>query len=156
VLLGRGPGDLIAGGVAVEPDRHLVSVPSSHDEDECPAWCEREHLGAFADRQGFHHDGPATSVPLDAPVAGRPVDLFVNVSQHAHRGDPPGPPLVEVQDEHRTLFKLSPVECLALSRALLDAATQVSRVEETPAARVEPLVRDLEQSLAHWRGQGTG
>ncbi len=140
----------------MEPDRYLVPVPSPAVEDECPAWCARVHLGDVADSQGFHHDGPVTAMALDAPVAGRPVDLFVNVSQHARRGDPPEATLVEVQDEHRTLFRLSPVECLALSRALLDAASQALTVEEAPAARVQPLVHDLEQSLAHWRGRGTG
>ena len=140
----------------MKPDRLLVAMPSIAD-DECPPWCEHEHLGECTDSHGFHHDGVVTAIPLDvAVVPGDPTDLFVNVSQHAQTGEPVEPSLVEVQDEHQTLFLLTPVECLALSRALLAAAAQIATEEDAPPARVAPLVRDLERTLAKWRGEDTG
>jgi hypothetical protein len=142
----------------LKPDRLLVAMPSAADDkDECPTWCEHEHLGEGTDNHGYHHDGAVMAIALDvAVVPGNSIDLFVNVSQHAQKGEPLEPSLIEVQDEHQTLFLLTPVECLALSRALLAAAAEIATEEVAPTARVAPLVRDLEKTLARWRGEDTG
>lgn len=139
----------------MKPERLRVVSHSVVNEPGCPVWCGREHLGEGLDGGGFHHDGPVTAIPLNTPVVpGQAVDLFVNVSQHAQSDTPGEPSLVEVQDEHQTLFLLTPVECLALSRALLAAAAQIATEEDAPPARVAPLVRELEETLADWRSHG--
>jgi hypothetical protein len=112
----------------------------------CPEWCCHEHLGHESDGCGIHHDGPTLTVALDEElVGGREFDLFVNVSQHVQADGPPGPPLVEVQDAHRTLVLLSPSECLDLSQALLQAAVECARATEQTRERLAAVTVELER-----------
>ena len=142
----------------MKPNRVVLAMPVlPEDQLGCPSWCEREHLGEGADSHGFHHDGAVTTIELTtAVVPGHPVDLFVNASLHAQRDQPGEPSLVELQDEHQTFCLLTPVECLALARALLAAAAEITAEDERVATRVEPLVRDLDETLASWRDTETG
>ena len=136
----------------MRPDRLLHSMPTGPDDDSaCPRWCQHEHLGEASDACGFHHDGEVTIIGLDHDVAtGLPADLFVNVSQHAQVSGPVELPLVELQDEHQTLALLTPGECLALSRALLEAAGQIAEEHRVPEDRVEATVAELEEALRGW------
>jgi hypothetical protein len=136
----------------MKPDRLLRAMPTvPADESACPRWCQREHLGKASDACGFHHDGEVTCIGLDHDVAtGLPTDLFVNVSQHARLSGPVDLPRIELQDEHQTLALLTPAECLALSRALLDAAGTIAEEYRVPEDSVEATAAELEESLRGW------
>lgn len=100
----------------------LSVVPALH-LDDCPTWCEHEHLGEATDPGGFHHDSEVMWIPLVREVEpGVEATLFVSVSQHAGPQGPDGEPCVEVQDERHTVARLTPDEAVALSHALMEAA----------------------------------
>jgi hypothetical protein len=104
------------------------STLSAASVNACPEWCEREHLGQIDDPCGFHHDGPVSTISLvNQVVPGVFVDLFVNVSEHTHHGDPVERPLVEIQDDHNTLALLTPDEAVSLAEALIGAAAVVTQ-----------------------------
>jgi hypothetical protein len=97
------------------------------DRDGCPSWCEHEHGDTAVD---FHHDGEMTIIYVtDAMSPEGFAKIYVNVSQNVPAESPVEPPYVEVQDEHRTLLLLTPVDCLHLARALLERAGEVAGEE---------------------------
>ncbi|CUR58924.1 hypothetical protein NOCA2540112 [metagenome] len=97
----------------------------------------------MADEGGFHHDGEATMLSLENMVfENTPVRLAIMSTQHAQAGADCEPPLVEVQDERRTLFLLSSLECLELALALLKAADQLMEEHQGDGA-VNPEIRSL-------------
>ena len=110
------------------------------DRDGCPSWCEHEHGNTAV---GFHHDGVMTIIQVtDAMSPEGFAKIYVNVSQNVPAESPVGPPYVEVQDEHRTLLLLTPVDCLHLARALLERAGEVAW-EESDRQDGAPELRGL-------------
>jgi hypothetical protein len=132
-----------------------MSVTARHNEQangnqpwSCPPWCAGEHLGQADDDDGFHHDGPVTTIWVEHPVtAGRGQGLLVNVSLHVRSGARDEPSYVEIQDALQTLALLTPVECLALSRALLEAAATVADESQLESIRRERLLEEVERAL---------
>lgn len=130
-------------------DKRLHAMPSVAMGARCPPWCRIEHLGEAGGTDGCHHDGEISTVVLDHDVlAGRRTELFVNVSLQAQTAAPVGLPLVELQDERRTLARLTPGECVALSRALLKAATTIAEDYRVPVERLDATVAGLEETLS--------
>jgi hypothetical protein len=116
----------------------------------CPTWCSGEHLGRADDMDGFHHDGPMTIILVEQPATERGGgNLYVNVSLHEQTGMTAERSYVEVQDESQTIALLTPIECLGLSRALLEAAAAVANEDERQLDHIRRvhLVQELEETL---------
>ena len=89
----------------------------------CPPWCVVDHrLDDLA--AGFHHDGqPETVVPGYRLDVDEPDDLNVLLTQYVPAGSgEPWAVQVELQDRHRAVAVLTPLEALDLASALMRAA----------------------------------
>jgi hypothetical protein len=129
--------------------KQTAALWDSGDEQQgCPPWCEGEHLGGAGDPGGFHHDGPTTIITVEHPVSQRRGErLLVNVSLQVQDHETGHRPYVEVQDSSETLALLMPVECLALARALLEAAAVLADADQLEHIRRKRLVQEIEDVI---------
>jgi hypothetical protein len=76
--------------------------------------------------------------------------LFVNVSLHVHNGTSDRRSYVEVEDDVQTLALLTSMECLAPSRALLQAAAVVADEDQDQLEHIrhQRLVEQIEAALS--------
>jgi len=105
-------------------DTHSQNLSPQQDPSLCPAWCAGEHLRTML-TDGWHHDGSSVSIELVDRGADGAGQVFVHSSQYVSLDGNVHPPIVEMQDESRTLALLTSGEARDLAKALTDVADQV-------------------------------
>ena len=67
---------------------NATTIHPQHDPSLCPAWCDgSDHLQHTLTVDGFHHDGPLTTIWLTSSSARDDDMLAVRVSAHVLPGE---------------------------------------------------------------------